>query len=87
VHFFGISAEPSLDLASVIREKIVAGNRLSDVKRTFIEDSSVTNKAHIDWPTSMSQNDAVHAYSERRTIISHNNSEARTALQFRLFKS
>ena len=58
-HFFGISAELSPDLASVIREEIVAGSRLSDVKRTVIDGSSITNKAHIDWLKSMSQNDAV----------------------------
>ena len=61
-HFFGISAELSPDLASVIREENVAGSRLSDVKRTVIEGSSITNKAHIDWLKSMSQNDAVRLF-------------------------
>jgi hypothetical protein len=61
-HFFGISAELSPDLSSVIREEIVAGNRLSDAKKTVVEGSRITNKAHIDWLKSMSQNDAARLF-------------------------
>jgi hypothetical protein len=58
-NFFGIVAELSPDSSSsVIREEIVAGNRLSNAKKTVVDGSRVSNKAHIDWLKSMSQNDA-----------------------------
>jgi hypothetical protein len=57
-HFFGIIAELSPDSSSVIREEIVAGNRLSNAKKTVVDGSRISNKAHIDWLKSMSQNNA-----------------------------
>lgn len=57
-HFFGILAELSQDRSSVIREEIVAGSSLSDAKKTVVDGNRITNKAHIDWLKTMSQNDA-----------------------------
>jgi hypothetical protein len=57
-HFFGIVAELSPDRSSVIREEIVAGNGLSNAKKTVVDGSRISNKAHIDWLKTMSQNDA-----------------------------
>ncbi|AFU58960.1 hypothetical protein Ngar_c20280 [Candidatus Nitrososphaera gargensis Ga9.2] len=56
-HFFGIVAELSPDRSSVIREEIVAGNGLSNAKKTMVDGSRISNKAHIDWLKTMSQND------------------------------
>jgi hypothetical protein len=58
-HFFGILAELSHDRSSVIREEIVAGSSLSDAKKTVVDGSRITNKAHIDWLKGMSQNDVL----------------------------
>lgn len=55
--FFGILAELSQDRSSIIREEIVAGSSLSDVKKTVVDGNMITNKAHIYWLKSMSQND------------------------------
>jgi hypothetical protein len=57
-NFFGIVAEIAPDRSSIIREEIVAGNKLSDVKKTIVDGSRISNKAHIDWLMTMSQNDA-----------------------------
>jgi hypothetical protein len=57
-HFFGILAELSQDRSSIIREEIVAGSSLSDAKKTVVDGNMITNKAHIDWLKSMSQNEA-----------------------------
>jgi hypothetical protein len=56
--FFGIVAELTPDRSSIIGEEIVAGNTLSDAKRTVVDGSRISNKAHIDWLKTMSQNDA-----------------------------
>jgi hypothetical protein len=56
--FFGIVAELTPDRSSIIREEIVAGNTLSDAKRTVVDGSRISNKAHIDWLKTLSQNDA-----------------------------
>jgi hypothetical protein len=56
--FFGIVAELTPDHSSIIGEEIVAGNTLSDAKRTVVDGSRISNKAHIDWLKTMSQNDA-----------------------------
>jgi hypothetical protein len=56
--FFGIVAELTPDRSSIIEEEIVAGNTLSDAKRTVVDGSRISNKAHIDWLKTMSQNDA-----------------------------
>lgn len=57
-HFFGILAELSQDRSSIIREEIVAGSSLSNAKKTVVDGNRITNKAHIDWLKTMSQNDA-----------------------------
>jgi hypothetical protein len=56
--FFGIVAELTPDRSSIIGEEIVAGNMLSDAKRTIVDGSRISKKAHIDWLKTMSQNDA-----------------------------
>lgn len=56
-HFFSIMAEFSQDRSSIIKEEIVAGDRLSDTKKTVVDGSRITNKAHIDWLKEMSRND------------------------------
>jgi hypothetical protein len=56
--FFGIVAELTPDRSSIIEEEIVAGNTLSDAKRTVLDGSRISNKAHIDWLKTLSQNDA-----------------------------
>jgi hypothetical protein len=56
--FFGIVAELTPDRSSIIGEEIVAGNTLSDAKRTLVDGSRISNKAHIDWLKTLSQNDA-----------------------------
>jgi hypothetical protein len=56
--FFGIVAELTPDRSSIIGEEIVAGNTLSDAKRTVVDGSRISNKAHIDWLKTLSQNDA-----------------------------
>jgi hypothetical protein len=53
--FFGIVAELTPDRSSIIGEEIVAGNTLSDAKRTVVDGSRISNKAHIDWLKTMSQ--------------------------------
>jgi hypothetical protein len=57
-NFFSITAELSPDRSSIIKEEIVAGNRLHDAKKTIVDGSRITNKAHIKWMREMSQNDA-----------------------------
>jgi hypothetical protein len=57
-NFFSIVAEIAPDRSSIVREEIVAGNKLSDVKKTIVDGSRISNKAHIDWLMTMSQNDA-----------------------------
>lgn len=56
-NFFGIVAELAPDRSSVLKEEIVAGNSLSDAKKTVVEGNKISNKAHIDWLKTMSQND------------------------------
>ncbi|HEX2558309.1 MAG TPA: hypothetical protein VHK86_08295 [Nitrososphaera sp.] len=57
-HFFGIAAELTPDRSSVIKEEIVAGNSLSDAKKTFVDGRKISNKAHIEWLKTLSRNDA-----------------------------
>lgn len=57
-NFFGIVAEIAPDRSLIIREEIVAGNKLSDAKKTVVDGSRISSKAHIDWLMAMSQNDA-----------------------------
>jgi hypothetical protein len=56
-NFFSITAELSPERSSIIKEEIVAGNRLHDAKKTIEDGSRITNKAHIEWMREMSQND------------------------------
>lgn len=56
-HFFGIAAELAGDLSSVIREEIVAGSTLSDAKRTVVDGSRISNRAHIEWLKGMSESE------------------------------
>jgi hypothetical protein len=57
-NFFSIWAELSPDRSSIMREEIIAGNKLSDAKKTVIEGSGITNKDQIEWIKAMSRNDA-----------------------------
>ena len=55
-NFFSITAELSPDRSSIIREEIIAGNKLSNAKKTAIDGSKITNQAHVDWLKEMSRN-------------------------------
>jgi hypothetical protein len=55
-NFFGIVAELAPDRSFIIREEIVAGNTLSDAKKTVVDGSKISNKAHVDWLKTMSEN-------------------------------
>ena len=55
-NFFSIIAYLSPDGSSVIREEIIAGNRLSNAKKTVIDGSKITNKDQIEWIKEMSRN-------------------------------
>lgn len=57
-NFFGIVAEIAPDRSLVIKEEIVAGSKLSDAKKTTVDGSRISSKAHIDWLVAMSQNDS-----------------------------
>lgn len=57
-NFLGIVAELAPDRSSVIREEIVAGSTLSDAKKTVVDGSRISSKAHIDWLKTISQNNA-----------------------------
>src|ERR671922_1239243 len=57
-NFFGIIAEIAPDRSSIIREEIVAGSTLSDAKKTIVDGSRISNKAHINWLMTMSENEA-----------------------------
>lgn len=57
-NFFGIVAELAPDRSSIIREEIVAGSTLSHAKKTVVDGSRISNRAHIDWLKTLSQNDA-----------------------------
>ena len=56
-HFFSIAAEFDSNRSSVVKVEIVAGNKLSNPKKTVVDGSRITNKAHIEWLKQMSQND------------------------------
>lgn len=55
-NFFSIIAYLSRDGSSVIREEIIAGNKLSNAKKTVIDGSKITNKDQIEWIKEMSRN-------------------------------
>ena len=57
-HFFSIVAELHPNRSSVVKVEIVAGNKLSNPKKTVVDGSRITNKAYIDWLKEMSRNDA-----------------------------
>lgn len=56
-NFFSFIAYLSRDGTSVIREEIIAGNKLSNAKKTVIDGSKITNKDQIEWIKEMSRND------------------------------
>jgi hypothetical protein len=53
-HFFSIAAELDSNRSSVLKVEVVAGNKLSNPKKTVVDGSRITNKAHIK---QMSRND------------------------------
>jgi hypothetical protein len=55
--FFSIAAELDPNRSSVLKVEIVAGNKLSNPKKTVVDGSRITNKAHIEWLKQMSRND------------------------------
>ena len=57
-HFFSIVAELHPNRSSVVKVEIVAGNKLSNPKKTVVDGSRITNKAYIEWLKEMSRNDA-----------------------------
>jgi hypothetical protein len=56
-HFFSIAAELDPNRSSVLKVEIVAGNKLSNPKKTVVDGSRITNKAYIEWLKEMSRND------------------------------
>jgi hypothetical protein len=56
-HFFSIAAELDPNRSSVLKVEFVAGNKLSNPKKTVVDGSRITNKAHIEWLKQMSRND------------------------------
>jgi hypothetical protein len=56
-HFFSIAAELDPNRSSVVKVEIVAGNKLSNPKKTVVDGSRITNKADIEWLKEMSRND------------------------------
>ena len=57
-HFFSIAAEFDSNRSSVVKVEIVAGNKLSNPKKTVVDGSRITNKVYIKWLKEMSRNDA-----------------------------
>lgn len=56
-HFFSIAAELDPNRSSIVKVEIVAGNKLSNPKKTIVDGSRITNKAYIEWLKEMSRND------------------------------
>ena len=56
-HFFSIVAELHPNRSPVVKVEIVAGNKLSNPKKTVVDGSRITNKAYIEWLKEMSRND------------------------------
>ena len=56
-HFFSIAAELDPNRSSIVKVEIVAGNKLSNPKKTVVDGSRITNKAYIEWLKEMSRND------------------------------
>ena len=55
-HFFSIAAELDPNRSSVVKVEI-AGNKLSNPKKTVVDGRRITNKAYIEWIKEMSRND------------------------------
>ena len=55
--FFSIAAELDPNRSSVVKVEIVAGNKLSNPKKTVVDGNRITNKAYIEWLKQMSRND------------------------------
>ncbi len=56
-NFLSIRAQFSSDHSSIIKEEIIAGDKLSEAKKTVVDGRRVKNKAQIDWLKEMSQNE------------------------------
>ena len=56
-HFFSIAAELDPNRSSIVKVELVAGNKLSNPKKTVVDGSRITNKAYIEWLKEMSRND------------------------------
>ena len=56
-HFFSIAAELDPNRSSVVKVEIIAGDKLSNPKKTIVDGSRITNKAYIEWLKEMSRND------------------------------
>jgi hypothetical protein len=56
-NFFSIIAYLSDDRSTIIREEIIAGNKLSGAKKTVIDGGRITNKDQIEWIKEMSRNE------------------------------
>lgn len=61
-NFFSIIAELTPDHSSIVKEEIVAGNKMSDAKKTTIDGDRITNKAHIEWLKGMSRSEVSHLF-------------------------
>jgi hypothetical protein len=61
-HFFSITAELDPNHSSVLKVEIIAGDKLSNPKKTVVDGSRITNKAHIDWLKEMSRNDVCNLF-------------------------
>jgi hypothetical protein len=61
-HFFSIAAELDPNRSSVLKVEIVAGNKLSNPKKTVVDGSRITNKAYIEWLKQMSRNDVYNLF-------------------------
>jgi hypothetical protein len=55
--FFSIAAELDPNRSSVVKVEIVAGDKLSNPKKTVVDGNRITNKAYIEWLKQMSRND------------------------------
>ena len=55
--FFSIAAELDPNRSSVVKVEIVAGDKLSNPKKTVVDGSRITNIAYLEWLKQMSRND------------------------------
>ncbi|HEY9387908.1 MAG TPA: CBS domain-containing protein [Nitrososphaeraceae archaeon] len=57
-----IMNENNIGSVIIVKEEIVAGNKLSDAKKTTIDGNRITNKAHIEWLKEMSRSEVCHVF-------------------------